>query len=110
GPDGLARCPWALSTADLQAYHDTEWGTPVRGDEAMFEGFCLEDFQCGLAWRTILRKRAAFRAAFAGFDLAKVAAFGPQDRDRLLADGGIIQNRAQIDGAINEAPAAPSPP
>jgi DNA-3-methyladenine glycosylase I len=81
GDDGLARCPWALSTADLLAYHDAEWGKPVHGDEAMFERLCLEAFQSGLSWLTILRKRAAFRAAFAGFDLAKIAAFGAQDSD-----------------------------
>jgi DNA-3-methyladenine glycosylase I len=83
---------------------------PVRSDEAMFERFCLEAFQSGLSWLTILRKRAAFRAAFAGFDLAKVAAFGPQDRDRLLADAGIVRNRAKIDAAITNARAALSLP
>jgi len=82
----------------------------VRDDEAMFERFCLEAFQSGLSWLTILRKRAAFRAAFAGFDLAKVAAFGPQDRDRLLADAGIVRNRAKIDAAITNARAALSLP
>ena len=82
----------------------------MRDDEAMFERFCLEAFQSGLSWLTILRKRAAFRAAFAGFDLAKVAAFGPQDRDRLLADAGIVRNRAKIDAAINNARAALSLP
>jgi DNA-3-methyladenine glycosylase I len=82
----------------------------VRGDEAMFERFCLEAFQSGLSWLTILRKRAAFRAAFAGFDLATVAAFGPQDRERLLADAGIVRNRAKIDAAITNARAALSLP
>src|SRR5207342_295833 len=92
GPDGLARCPWALSTADLQAYHDSEWGTPVRSDEAMFERFCLEAFQSGLSWLTILRKRAAFRAAFAGFDPDAVARFGQRDVERLLADVSIVRH------------------
>ncbi|MEP7026240.1 MAG: DNA-3-methyladenine glycosylase I [Actinomycetota bacterium] len=106
GPDGLARCPWALSTADLLVYHDTEWGKPVRGDAAMFERLCLEAFQSGLSWLTILRKRENFRAAFGRFDLDAVAAFGPADRDRLLADAGIIRNRAKIDAAISNARAA----
>jgi DNA-3-methyladenine glycosylase I len=90
----------------LLAYHDSEWGKPVHGDEAMFERLCLEAFQSGLSWLTILRKRAGFRAAFAGFDLAKVAAFGPEDRERLLTDVGIVRNRAKIDAAIVNARAA----
>jgi DNA-3-methyladenine glycosylase I len=106
GPDGLGRCPWGLSPPDLQIYHDAEWGRPVRGDAAMFERLCLEAFQSGLSWLTILRKREAFRSAFAGFDIATVAAFGPADRDRLLADAGIVRNRAKIDAAINNARAA----
>ena len=86
------RCPWALSAPEYLAYHDEEWGRPVRGDAAIFERLCLEAFQSGLSWLTILRKRENFRAAFAGFDAAAVAAFGDQDVARLMADRG---NRTQ---------------
>jgi DNA-3-methyladenine glycosylase I len=79
GPDGRLRCPWGLSAPEYVAYHDTEWGRPVRGDKAIFERLSLEAFQSGLSWLTILRKRENFRAAFAGFDIAAVAAFGPAD-------------------------------
>lgn len=106
GPDGLARCPWGLETesmADYRFYHDTEWGHPVHGDDAMFERICLEAFQSGLSWLTILRRREGFRAAFAGFSIAKVAAFTEADAERLLADPGIIRNRAKIAAAINNA-------
>ncbi|WP_372409358.1 DNA-3-methyladenine glycosylase I [Streptomyces luteireticuli] len=106
GPDGLARCPWGLeaeSMADYRAYHDTEWGVPVRGDDALFERICLEAFQSGLSWLTILRRREGFRAAFAGFSIAKVAAFTPADEERLLADPGIIRNRAKIAAALANA-------
>ena len=106
GPDGQLRCPWALGTADLLAYHDDEWGRPVRDDRGLFEKLCLEAFQSGLSWLTILRKRENFRAAFAGFEMARVAAFGPGDVDRLLADAGIIRNRAKIEAAIANAGAA----
>ena len=106
GPDGQLRCPWALGTADLLAYHDDEWGRPVRDDRGLFEKLCLEAFQSGLSWLTILRKRENFRAAFAGFEMAEVAAFGPGDVDRLLADAGIIRNRAKIEAAIANAGAA----
>ena len=106
GPDGKLRCPWGLSAPDFLAYHDQEWGRPVRGDNKIFERLCLEGFQSGLSWLTILRKRENFRAAFAGFDLATVAAFGPADRERLLADAGIVRNRAKIDAALNNARAA----
>ncbi|HEX7353266.1 MAG TPA: DNA-3-methyladenine glycosylase I [Mycobacteriales bacterium] len=105
GPDGRARCPWGLSTPEYVAYHDEEWGRPVHGDAALFERFTLEAFQSGLSWLTILRKRPAFRAAFAGFDPATVAAYGPADVDRLLADAGIVRNRAKIDAAIANAAA-----
>jgi len=98
GPDGLARCPWALSAADYLTYHDEEWGRPVRDDAGMFERLSLEAFQSGLSWLTILRKRENFRAAFRGFDLAAVAGFGPGDEQRLLADAGIVRNRAKIEG------------
>ncbi len=106
GDDGLARCPWGLSTPDYVAYHDTEWGRPVHGDVPIFERLTLEAFQSGLAWITILRKREGFRAAFAGFDLAAVAAFGPDDRARLLEDAGIVRNRAKVDATLTNAAAA----
>jgi DNA-3-methyladenine glycosylase I len=103
GPDGRLRCPWALGAPDYLAYHDDEWGRPIRDDSAMFERLTLEAFQSGLSWLTILRKRDSFRAAFAGFDIARVAAFGPSERERLLADAGIVRNRAKIDAAIANA-------
>ena len=103
GPDGAPRCPWALSTPDYVAYHDEEWGRPVHGDDALFERLSLEAFQSGLSWITILRRRETFRAAFAGFEIAKVAAFGEADRDRLLLDPGIIRNRAKIDATMANA-------
>ncbi|MGW1895709.1 DNA-3-methyladenine glycosylase I [Streptomyces sp. NPDC002004] len=103
GPDGGLRCPWALSTEDYVAYHDEEWGRPVHGDDALFERLALEAFQSGLSWITILRRRETFRAAFAGFEIAKVAAFTDADRERLLADPGIIRNRAKVDAAIANA-------
>src|SRR5580658_8547127 len=106
GPDGKLRCPWALSTDDMFAYHNDEWGRPVRDDRGLYERLCLEAFQSGLSWLTILRKRDNFRAAFAGFDLAAVAAFGPGDVTRLLADAGIVRNRAKIEAAIGNARAA----
>jgi len=106
GPDGRPRCGWATSTGDYLRYHDEEWGRPVRGDDALFERLCLEAFQSGLSWLTILRKREAFRAAFAAFHIPAVAAFGEQDRERLLADAGIVRNRAKIDAAIANARAA----
>jgi DNA-3-methyladenine glycosylase I len=106
GADGQLRCPWALSPVDMLAYHDDEWGQPVRDDRGLFEKLCLEAFQSGLSWLTILRKRENFRAAFAGFDPARVAAFGPADVDRLLADAGIVRNRAKIEAAIANASAA----
>ncbi|MFI8191054.1 DNA-3-methyladenine glycosylase I [Streptomyces sp. NPDC085946] len=103
GPDGAPRCPWALSAAEYVAYHDEEWGRPVRGDDALFERLSLEAFQSGLSWITILRRRAGFRAAFAGFEIAAVAAFTDEDRERLLADAGIIRNRAKIDATLANA-------
>jgi DNA-3-methyladenine glycosylase I len=103
GPDGAPRCPWALSTEDYVAYHDEEWGRPVHGDDALFERLCLEAFQSGLSWLTILRRRPGFRAAFAGFAIAEVAAFTEADRARLLADPGIIRNRAKIDAVLANA-------
>jgi DNA-3-methyladenine glycosylase I len=106
GPDGILRCPWGLSTPDYMAYHDDEWGRPVRGDQAIFERLSLEAFQSGLSWLTILRKRENFRKAFAGFDIAAVAAFTPDDEARLLADAGIVRNRAKIAAVITNARAA----
>jgi DNA-3-methyladenine glycosylase I len=103
GPDGAPRCPWALSTADYVAYHDEEWGRPVHGDDALYERLSLEAFQSGLSWITILRRREGFRAAFAGFRIAEVATFTDADRERLLADAGIIRNRAKVDATIANA-------
>jgi DNA-3-methyladenine glycosylase I len=103
GEDGLKRCPWAGATVDYVAYHDEEWGQPLRGDDALFERMCLEAFQSGLSWLTILRKRPAFRAAFADFSIERVAAFGEQDVQRLLADAGIVRNRLKINAAITNA-------
>ncbi|MFV0133802.1 DNA-3-methyladenine glycosylase I [Streptomyces sp. HMX87] len=103
GPDGALRCPWALSTADYVTYHDEEWGRPVHGDDALYERLSLEAFQSGLSWITILRRRPGFRAAFAGFEIAEVAAFTDEDRERLLADTGIIRNRAKIDATLANA-------
>jgi DNA-3-methyladenine glycosylase I len=106
GPDGLLRCPWAVGTADYLAYHDSEWGQPVRDDAGMFERLSLEAFQSGLSWLTVLRKRPSFRAAFSGFDPAAVAGFDDRDEARLLADPGIIRNRAKIRAVIGNARAA----
>jgi len=91
-------------------YHDSEWGRPVRDDNGLYERLCLEAFQSGLSWSTILRKRENFRAAFRGFDIETVAAFGPEDERRLLADAGIVRNRAKIAAAINNARAAAALP
>jgi len=103
GPDGKLRCPWGLSAPEYLAYHDAEWGRPVRGDTAIFERLCLEGFQSGLSWLTILRKRENFRAAFAGFEVPAVAAFGDDDVARLMSDPGIIRNRAKINAVISNA-------
>jgi DNA-3-methyladenine glycosylase I len=103
GADGVARCPWGASAPDYLTYHDTEWGKPLHGDPALFERVSLEAFQSGLSWITILRKRPAFRAAFAGFDPARVAAFDEADVERLLGDAGIVRNRAKILATIDNA-------
>ena len=108
GDDGLARCAWAGSTPDYLAYHDTEWGVPVRGEQPLYERLTLEAFQSGLSWLTILRKREAFRAAFAGFDPDRVATFDDRDRDRLMADAAIVRNRLKISAAIANARAVVS--
>lgn len=105
-PDSKGRCGWAGSAPDYLAYHDDEWGRPIRTDDGLFERLSLEAFQAGLSWLTILRKRADFRTAFANFDIAAVAVFTAADRDRLLADAGIVRNRAKIDATINNARAA----
>ena len=103
GPDGEPRCPWAISTADYLTYHDEEWGRPVHGDAALYERLTLEAFQSGLSWLTILRKRAGFRTAFAGFDPDLVAGFGEADIERLMSDDQIVRNRAKILAAITNA-------
>ncbi len=103
GPDGLPRCGWADGDDEYRRYHDEEWGVPLHGDRALFEKTSLEGFQAGLAWITILRKRPRFREVFAGFDPAVVAAFGPADIERLMADAGIIRNRAKIEATISNA-------
>ncbi|MET4642868.1 MULTISPECIES: DNA-3-methyladenine glycosylase I [Streptomyces] len=101
--DGRLRCSWALSTDDYLVYHDTEWGRPVHGDDALFERLCLEAFQSGLSWLTILRRREGFRSAFAGFKIHAVAEFTDADKERLLADAGIIRNRAKIEATLANA-------
>jgi DNA-3-methyladenine glycosylase I len=101
--DGVARCWWAGSDPSYLRYHDEEWGQPVTDDRRLFEKLCLEGFQAGLSWLTILRKREAFRRAFAGFDIARVARFGARDIDRLLRDAGIVRHRGKIESAINNA-------
>ncbi|MFM7616172.1 MAG: DNA-3-methyladenine glycosylase I [Actinomycetes bacterium] len=109
GPDGLARCAWGAGADGsagailYRAYHDTEWGRAVVDDRGLFERLSLEGFQSGLAWITILRKREHFRAAFAGFDWATVAAFDARDVDRLLADAGIVRHRGKIEATIANA-------
>ncbi|MPT28274.1 MAG: DNA-3-methyladenine glycosylase I [Achromobacter sp.] len=102
-PDGLARCRWVDTSAEYMAYHDTEWGRPQGDDRALFEQLCLEGFQSGLSWRTILNKREAFRRGFAGFDPAKVARFGDRQVETLLADAGIVRHRGKIEAVINNA-------
>jgi DNA-3-methyladenine glycosylase I len=104
--DDLPRCGWATSAPEYVRYHDEEWGTTLHGDDALFERMSLEAFQSGLSWITILRKREAFRAAFAGFVLEKVALFTDDDEARLMADAGIVRNRAKIAAAVRNARAA----
>jgi DNA-3-methyladenine glycosylase I len=99
----ISRCPWGNSTPDYISYHDTEWGVELHGTNALYERMSLEAFQSGLSWITILRKRPAFRAAFADFDPRLVAEFGPADVERLMADAGIVRNRMKIDAAIHNA-------
>ncbi len=103
GADGRRRCFWGASSAEYAAYHDDEWGRPVVDDAAVYERLCLEGFQSGLSWLTILRKRPAFRAAFASFEPSVVAGFGARDVTRLLADSGIVRHRGKIEAAIANA-------
>lgn len=103
GADGRARCWWPGADPGYLAYHDREWGRPVVDDVRLFEKLCLEGFQAGLSWLTILRKRESFRAAFCGFDIAAVAAFGPDDVERLLGEAGIVRHRGKIASAVNNA-------
>ena len=103
GPDGHPRCRWCASAPEFLAYHDTEWGFPVADDHRLFEKICLEGFQSGLSWRTILAKRENFRAAFCGFDFDKVARFTGRDVERLLQDPGIVRHRGKIEAVIHTA-------
>jgi DNA-3-methyladenine glycosylase I len=103
GEDGRSRCFWQGGAPDYQDYHDREWGRPVVDDFRLFEKICLEGFQSGLSWLTILRKRENFRRAFAGFDFDKVARFGDRDIKRLLADAGIVRHRGKIESTIKNA-------
>ncbi|WP_275307784.1 DNA-3-methyladenine glycosylase I [Streptomyces yunnanensis] len=108
-PDGVPRCPWGMESeqmADYRVYHDTEWGRPVHGDDALFERMSLEAFQSGLSWITILRRREGFRTAFADFRIAEVARFTDEDAERLLVDQSIIRNRAKITATIANAKVA----
>jgi DNA-3-methyladenine glycosylase I len=106
GPDNRRRCWWGASTPEYVRYHDDEWGRPIIDDRGIYERLTLEAFQSGLSWLTIMRKREAFRAAFADFDIETVARFGARDVKRLMADAGIVRNRAKIDAAIANARAA----
>jgi DNA-3-methyladenine glycosylase I len=103
GSDGKTRCSWSGAAPDFEHYHDTEWGFPVGDDRRLFEKLCLEGFQSGLSWRTILAKRENFRAAFHNFDYDNVARFNKRDINRLLKDEGIVRHRGKIEAAINNA-------
>ena len=103
GPDGRHRCPWCLTVPEFLPYHDEEWGYPVDDDIRLFEKLCLEGFQAGLSWRTILAKRDNFRRAFLGFDFHKLARYGARDVQRLLRDEGIVRHRGKIEAVINNA-------
>lgn len=103
GEDGKRRCFWGASAPDYAVYHDGEWGRPVADDRRLFEKICLEGFQSGLSWLTILRKRENFRKAFAGFDFNKIARFSEKDVERMLADPGIVRHRGKIESTINNA-------
>jgi len=110
GEDGCCRCWWVGDKADYMAYHDEEWGVPVANDQRLFEKICLEGFQSGLSWLTILRKRENFRSAFSGFDFEKVARFTNEDVERLLQDEGIVRHRKKIESVINNAGRAMAKP
>lgn len=103
GDDGLPRCPWGDAPADYRAYHDDEWGRPVRGDNAIFERLSLEAYQAGLSWLTILRRREAFREAFADFDIAVVAGYGDADLERLATDPRLIRHRGKVEAVVSNA-------
>ncbi len=103
GADGIVRCGWCVGDPLYEKYHDTEWGRPVKDDRRLFEKLCLEGFQSGLSWLTILRKRENFRRAFAAFDIAAIARFNSRSVTRLMADAGIVRNRAKIEATINNA-------
>jgi DNA-3-methyladenine glycosylase I len=103
GADGVSRCSWGNSAPDYTEYHDKEWGFPVHGQDALYERLCLESFQSGLSWITILRKREAFRRVFLGFKPEKVAQFGDEDVERLMQDASIVRNGAKIRAAITNA-------
>lgn len=103
GPDGQARCRWCAAAPEFFDYHDKEWGFPVSDDQRLFEKLCLEGFQSGLSWRTILAKRENFRAAFHGFDFERVARFKPKDVEKLLQNEGIVRHRGKIEATINNA-------
>ncbi|MBL8707597.1 MAG: DNA-3-methyladenine glycosylase I [Rhodospirillaceae bacterium] len=103
GPDGKPRCRWCAAAPEFFAYHDAEWGFPVSDDRRLFEKLCLEGFQSGLSWRTILAKRENFRAAFHNFDVARIARYGEKDVARLLQDAGIVRHRGKIEAVINNA-------
>ncbi len=103
GEDGVVRCAWGGSTPDYVPYHDREWGFPQRDDRRLFEKICLEGFQSGLSWLTILRKREAFRRAFRGFDPERVARFGARSVERLLRDASIVRHRGKIESAVHNA-------
>lgn len=103
GPDGRPRCRWCMSAPEFLSYHDTEWGFPTSDDHRLFEKLCLEGFQSGLSWRTILSKRENFRTAFYDFDFDRIALFGPTDVDRLMGDAGIVRHRGKIEAVINNA-------
>jgi DNA-3-methyladenine glycosylase I len=103
GPDGKPRCGWCSAAAEFFDYHDTEWGFPVDDDRRLFEKLCLEGFQSGLSWRTILAKRENFRAAFRDFDIERIARFTVRDIERLLRDEGIVRHRGKIEAVINNA-------
>jgi len=103
GPDGKSRCRWCAAAPEFLGYHDTEWGFPVTDDRRLFEKLCLEGFQSGLSWRTILAKRENFRAAFHDFDFDRIARFTQRDVARLLKDAGIVRHRGKIEAVVNNA-------